>query len=196
MVLQLKPHRIILYGQNAYRLEGVIKTVQRCRLLAWNIINLTPNVDARYVRININSSSYSTFVPIKEFEVWGSNTPGLPGAPEVQAVWVDNIKYTTTTSTHDDIPTDIENELHIARGTTTEGTDYKFIGGIHKVYRYWKNYLYTDTDVTNLYTNKQTVWNIPIGAVAFAGYTLVLAESEDYGFVDDGYDTTGVLMIN
>jgi hypothetical protein len=154
--------------------------------------DLTPNVDARYVRVNINSSTLNTFAAIRELEVWGSDTPGNPGAPQTQAVWVNNVKSTTTTSTHDDIPTDVENAVHIARGSTELGTDYKFWGGIHDL-RYWKNYMYSDTDVTNLYTNKQTIWNIPIGSIALVGYTLILAESEDYGFVDDGYDTTGVL---
>jgi hypothetical protein len=156
--------------------------------------DLTPNVDARYVRVNVVSVSGTipAFAAMRELQVWGSDTPGLPGAAQTQAIWVNNIKYTTTTSTHDDIPTDAENQIHIARGSTELGTDYKFIGGIHDL-RYWKNYLYTDTEVTNLHTNKQTVWNIPLGSVALAGYTLILAESEDYGFVDDGYDTAGVL---
>jgi hypothetical protein len=157
--------------------------------------DIIPNVDARYIRININTVAYSgtdTFAAIRELEVWGSNTPGVPGGAQTQAIYVNNVKYTTTTTAHDDLPTDPENELHIARGSTITGTDYKWLGGIHD-FRYWKNYLYTDAEVANLYTNKQTILPIPLGAIAFAGQFVILPESEDYGFSVEGYDTTGVL---
>ena len=155
--------------------------------------DIIPNVDARYVRINVNTNStVSPVASIKDIQIWGSDIPGVPGSAQTQAIYVNNVKYTTATSTHDDLPTDTENELHIARGSTLVGTDYKFIGGIHD-FRWWKNFVYTDAQVSNLYTNKQTILDVPIGTLAFAGQFLILPESEDYGFDVQGYDPTGVL---
>jgi hypothetical protein len=116
----------------------------------------------------------------------------VAGSAQTQAIYINNVKYTTTTSTHDDLPTDTENELHIARGSTITGTDYKFLGGIQD-FRWWKNYLYSDAEVSNLYTNKQTILPIPIGAVAFAGQFVILPESEDFGFDIEGFDPTAIL---
>lgn len=157
--------------------------------------DIIPNVDARYVRVNVNTTSVmatAAFAAIRELEVWGSDTPGTPGSAQTQAIYINNVKYTTTTSTHDDLPTDIENELHIARGSTVTGTDYKFQGGIQD-FRWWKNYLYSDAEVNNLYVNKQTILPIPMGAVAFAGQFVILPESEDFGFDIEGFDATAIL---
>jgi hypothetical protein len=154
--------------------------------------DIIPNVDARYVRVNINTNTVDTFASIRDLEVWGSDTPGVAGSAQTQAIYINNVKYTTTTSTHDDLPTDTENELHIARGSTITGTDYKFLGGIQD-FRWWKNYLYSDTEVNNLFTNKQTILPIPIGAVAFAGQFVILPESEDFGFDIEGFDPTAIL---
>jgi F5/8 type C domain len=154
--------------------------------------DITPNVDARYVRVNINENTVDAFASIRDLEVWGSDTPGVPGSAQTQAIYINNVKYTTTTSTHDDLPTDIENELHIARGSTITGTDYKFLGGIQD-WRWWKNYLYSDAEVNNLWTNKQTILPIPMGAVAFAGQFVILPESEDFGFDIEGFDPVAIL---
>ena len=72
------------------------------------------------------------------------------------------------------------------------GTDYKFMGGIQD-WRWWKNYLYSDAEVSNLWTNKQTILPIPMGAVAFAGQFVILPESEDFGFDIEGFDATAIL---
>lgn len=135
----------------------------------------------------------TTTEPVANYDIV-VNVPITNDVPGTLQIAVNNTRYTTTSTAHLDFYTgDTGKYLRLGALYPIDNQDtwYKFKGGIQD-FRIYRDYLFSNSDITNLYTNKLTIRAIPIGRVALAGMGVFTDQASlTGGFDSTGFDSTG-----
>lgn len=133
--------------------------------------------------------------PLDYYDLVVSFNPNAPTNEEGK-IYINNTKFVMPTNDDRAILPTTENTIGgptlICRSGTTPTAENGYTmtyKGMMQDFRFYKNKVLTDQEVTNLFNNKWTIYDIPFGQVALAG--LIYISSLSGGFHDTGFDSVG-----